>query len=254
MAYDCATTALQQVAMIEVERLLALLSPHGFQLAWEQWLGRQFNFDFVRPSPVDGVFEHVDIDSMGKRVEAVYCRVFLSPLRGHRIHFKPSPEVDELIMELGDSVPNRGYKVIESQSQAIDWEQRVAQVAPQRVRALAQKYAQQLALETASAQQAAAEYTRRVREITDEPIMEYLTYQLSRRLNPDQVQQAKRFSAGGVGADVQEASQAAAIAVMLFGTEVDPEHGGFVDDETRKSSELKLRLNIAADMLRRSVP
>ncbi len=48
--------------MVEAGRLLEVLSLHGFQFAWEQWLGRQFHFDFVRPSEVDGVFEHIAID------------------------------------------------------------------------------------------------------------------------------------------------------------------------------------------------
>lgn len=240
--------------MIAVERLIELLSPHGFQLAWERWLGRQFNFDFVRPSPLAGVFEHVDIDSMGKRGEAVYSRVFVSPLRGHRIQFKPSPEVDELLMELGDCSTDRGYRLIENLSDAIDWERRVAKVAPERVRTLARKHAQEVALQTASARKSAIEYTRRIREISDEPVMEYLAYHLSCRITPAQQRQAEQFNAGGVWGEVQDATKVAAIAVAIFGAEIDPEHGGFIEEPARKSRELKLRLNISADILRFGMP
>jgi hypothetical protein len=235
--------------MIEVGRLLELLSPHSFQLAWERWLGRQFHFDFVRPSVVDGVFEHIAIDSMGKQGEAVWCSVWVSPLRGHRIHFKPSPEVDEVLVELGNFA-GQASTLIESPSDAIAWELRVANIAPECVRNLAQKYAQQVALQTAPARKAAMEYTRRVREITDEPVMEYLEYQLRCRATPAQQQQADRFNPGGVWGDVQDASKCAAIAIALFGTEIDPEYGGFADEPASKSTELKLRLNITADMLR----
>jgi hypothetical protein len=238
--------------MIDVRRLSEILAPDGFQLAWEHWLGRQFHYDFVRPSVVDGVFEHIAIDSQGKRAEAVTCSVWISPLWGHRIHFKPSPEVDEVLVELGDFAPDRAYAEIESQTDAIAWERRVAEVAPQRARALAQKYAQQVAVQTAAARKAALEYTRRIRELSDEPVMEYLSYQLSTRATPAQRQQADRFRPWGASwDDVQEACECAAYAIALFGTEVDAEHGGFVDEAGRKSCELKLRMNIAADMLRR---
>jgi hypothetical protein len=237
--------------MIDVARLLALLAPHGFQLAWEHWLGRQFHFDFVRPSVVDGVFEHIAIDSMGKRGEAVYCSVWVSPLRGHRIHFKPSPEVDEVLVELGDSA-GQASTSIESRSDAIAWELRVAEVAPERVRDLAQRHAQQVALQTASARQAALEYVRRVREMSDERVMEYLAYQLRSRATPAQQQLANRFRPWGAPwDDVQEASEAAGVAIALFGADVDPEQGGFAEEPARKSPELKLRLNIVADLLRR---
>ena len=167
--------------MIDVLRLSEILAPDGFQLAWEHWLGRQFHYDFVRPSVVDGVFEHIAIDSQGKRAEAVTCSVWISPLWGHRIHFKPSPEVDEVLVELGDFAPDRAYAEIESQTDAIAWERHVAEVAPQRARALAQKHAQQVADQTAAARKAALEYARRIRELSDEPVMEYLSYQLSTR-------------------------------------------------------------------------
>jgi hypothetical protein len=160
--------------------------------------------------------------------------------------------VDEFLAELGETA--RGYTEISSSSDANAWEQRVAQIAPERVRQLARKHAQQLALETAPARNAAMEYVRRIREISDEPVMEYLEYQLRSRSTLAQQQLADRFSAGGVPYDVQDASKCAAFAVALFGAEIDAEHGGFAEEPANKSRELKLRLNIAADMLRLGKP
>jgi hypothetical protein len=95
------------------------------------------------------------------------------------------------------------------------------------------------------------EYARRIREISDEPVMDYLAYQLRSRATPAQQQQADRFRPWGASwDDVQEASECAAVAIALFGAEIDREHGGFADESGRKSCELKLRLNIAADILR----
>lgn len=235
--------------MIDGGRLLDLLSPDGFQLAWEKWLGRQFNFDFVRPSPVDGIYEHVDVDSMGRQGEMVYCRIWVSPVRGHRLHFKPSPEIDEYLEQLSDPVTRRAQE-IKSPSEAIDWERRVASVAPERARLLAETHAGQMALETASARRAATEYARRIREISDETVMEYLAYQLNCRTTAAEQQQAARFNAGGVSGEVAYACACAALAVARFGAEIDAEHGGFTEASASKSIELKLRLNITADILR----
>ncbi|OAI57789.1 hypothetical protein AYO47_07600 [Planctomyces sp. SCGC AG-212-M04] len=197
------------------------------------------------------MFEHIEIDSSGKRGEMVYCKVWVSPVRGHRLYFKPSPEVDEFLTELVD--PAAGCTFIESHSAAIAWELRVAQVAPERVRALALVHAPQLALQTGAAREAALKYARRIREISDEAVMEYLVCELSRRARPDQLRQADRFQAGGTRYDVIDASRCAAIAVAMFGPEMDAEHGGFADEPASKSCELKLRLNIAADILRLGV-
>lgn len=239
--------------MIELRRLRELLSPHGFQLAWEHWLGRQFHFDFVRPSEVEGVFEHIAIDSMGSRGEAVYSSLWVSPLWGHRIHFKPSPEVDEVLVELGD-VAGQAAALIKSPSDEIAWEMRVAEIAPQRLRNLASRHAQQIVLQTSAARRAAIAYVKRIRELSDERVMEYLVYQLRSRATPAQQQLADRFRPWGAPwDDVQEACEAVAIAIAMFGAEIDPEYGGFAGESARKSYELKLRLNIAADILRQGV-
>jgi hypothetical protein len=236
--------------MIEAKRLLEDLSPQGFQLAWEYWIGRQLHCDFVRPSMVDGVFEHIAIDGSGSRGEAVTCTVWVSPVRGHRLHFKPAPEVDEVLVELGNSAPGRAFTEIETPSEATAWELRVAEVAPERVRSLAQKHAREIAIQTSAARKSAMEYVRRIRAMSDDPVMEYLAYQLSCRATPTQLQQAGEWNPGGVWDEVQDACRCAAIAVSMFGLEIDAEHGGFVDEPASKSCELKLRLNIAADMLR----
>lgn len=240
--------------MIESARLLEFLAPQGFQIAWEKWAGRwQFNYDFVRASPIDGIYEHIDVDSMGKRGKVAYCRVWVSPVRGHRLLFKPSPEVDEFLAELNDPVTGRSC-VIEGRSEAIAWERQVVQVAPERVRSLAGQHAEQIALQTTSERQAAREYARRIRQLSDETVMEYLAYQLGCRATPSQKELARGFDAGFVSGDVQYACECAAIGVALFGAEVDAAYGGFTDEPTHKSLELKIRLNITADILRLGEP
>ncbi len=174
-------------------RLQKRLAPQGFELAWDRSLERQPNFDFVRPSPVEGVFEHIELDSMGRRGESVYCRVWVSPVRGHRLRFKPSPEVDELILELGDVSAGLGHSVVKTRAEAIVWESRVERIAPERARGLAARHAEEVAALTGDARRAALKYARRLREITDEPVMDFLAYQLSCRSTSAQREHAGRL-------------------------------------------------------------
>lgn len=234
--------------MIDRQRMLKRLTPDGFVLSWESWLGPQFNFDYVRPSFIEGVFEHIDVDSMGRFGESVYCKLWVSPVRGHRLYFKPSPEVEEHLWDPAD--PGISYAVIKDAERADAWELKTVEVAPNRVRELALKHAENMAIETAAARKSAIEYARRIREISTESVMEYLEYQLSCRITPVQKQHADRLKAGGVFNEVAYATQCAAMAVALYGHEVDPEHNGFSEEPAIKSNELKLRLNITADLLR----
>jgi len=243
--------------MIEANRLLEILAPQRFQLAWEHWVGRQFDFDFVRSSSADGVFEHIEINSQGKRGEAVSCRIWVSPLRGHRVHFKPSPDVDELLLEICDCMPDRAYTLIESASDAANWEVRVGNVAPARAKNLAQKHALDIADQTDCQRKAALKYVERIRQVSDEPVMEYLANQLRSRATPDEEREANRL--GELARippldDVNDAIECAAIAIALFGSAIDAEHGGFRGESPSRNRDLRLRLDITADRLRNGLP
>ncbi len=243
--------------MINASRLLEILAPQRFQLAWERWSGRQFNFDFVRSSLANGVFEHIEIDSQGKRGEAVFCRVWVSPLKGHRVHIKPSPDVDEPLLEICDCLPDRAYSLIECASAARSWELRVGSIAPPRVSNLAQKHAQEIADQTEAPRRAAVQYVDRIRQISDEPVMQYLANQLRSRATPDQEHEASRL--GELARvpplnDVNDAIECAAIAIALFGPVVDGEHGGFRGESPSRNQGLRLRLHITADRLRTGLP
>ncbi|MFO1062529.1 MAG: hypothetical protein U0892_01475 [Pirellulales bacterium] len=87
--------------MIDPNELARHLALKGFRLGWDGSIGRQFNYVFVRLAPIIGVYEQIDIDSMGRHGESVYCHVRISPVRGHCMLFKATPEIDELVVELG---------------------------------------------------------------------------------------------------------------------------------------------------------
>ena len=236
--------------MINADRVLNLATD-GFELAWEKWLGRQFNYNFVRSSELNGVFEHVDIDSAGKHGEAVYCHVVLSPLRGHQIQFKPTPEVDQFMFELADPESDRGYTLIESTEDAMHWEARVADIAPARVCALAKQHAEDVVQQTASARVSAQEYVRHIREFSDERVMEYLAVQMRAGRAPEKSSQSEKFSGLMTSQDdLADGLECASLAISRFGPEVDPDNDGFRGESASQNRELRLRLDITADLLR----
>jgi hypothetical protein len=243
--------------MIKANRLLTLLSPQRFELAWEHWIGRQFDFDFVRASSIEDVFEHIEINSQGKRGEAVSCGIWVSPLKRHRVHFIPSPDVDEFLVELCACMPERSYTLIENESDAKNWETQVADLAPTRVYDLAQKHGQIIADQTKAQRRAAKEYLQCIREITDEPVMEYLAYQLRSRATPNEQREADRMAQLACMPpldDVNEAIACAALAIAMFGSTIDQEHHGFRGESPNGNRELRLRLDIIADRLRSGRP
>lgn len=238
------------IVMIKAKRLAKRLASQDFDLVWEYWLGRQFHYGYSRPSSAEGVFEHIHVNCAGKRGEAVWCDVVVTPLRAHEFRFKPSPRVDDVVTELADADSDRGYVVIETTGAAIEWESRVAEIAPPRVRALAQEHALSISNSTAVARRSAAEYVKLIRDFSDEPVMEYLSVQLKSGRAPE-----KGFADPFPGLmicqdDLKDAQECASSIIQMFGTQVDPEHGGFHDYETQRTTDYKLRVELIADLLR----
>lgn len=236
--------------MIKADRLSNLLNPHQFELVWEYWLGPQLHYGFARPSEVQGIFEHINIESLGKRGEAVYCEIVASPLRAHALQFKPAPRVDEVIVELGDAHPDRGYTEIETTDQAKSWETRVAEIAPSRARELANQHAESLAGSTALAREAAVEYVRLIRAFSDEPVLEYLAVQMQSGRAPEKGLSGEFTGLMVSQDDLRDAFECATLAIRTFGSKVDPDHDGFQEADARKSTDFKLRIDLITDLLR----
>ena len=236
--------------MIKAKRLAKSLEPQGFELVWEFFLSRQIHLSYCRPSPADGVFEHIRVEAAGKRGEAVSCSVVITPLRAQEFGFKPCPRIDDVLTELAATGSDRGYAEIESKESAIAWEGRVAKIGPERVRGLAKRHADPMSQSTANARDAAREYVRRIRKFSDETVLEYLAVQLSSARAPAKGQ-AEPFPGLMIcQGDLRDAQECAALGIAMFGAEVDPQQKGFVDDNAKRSTDYKLRAALIADLLR----
>ena len=237
--------------MVNAQRLLKLLQRRGFSLAWEDWKGKQFNYDYVRPASRQELFEHIEIVSQGRKGEAVNAIAWVSLVRGHRTRF------DErlFLSELCDGLPDVSYTLIESKDDAVNWERRVAGIAPARVKGVTAEKGEDILSRTEDARRAASRYVAMVRQVSDERVLEYLTYQLQQRTSVEQAKEADRVAGLArlpptYGYGVNDAIEAAALAIVLFGIEVEAPRNAFAGESPSRNADLRLRLDILADRLR----
>ena len=249
-SYQFVSDKSKSIVMIKAKRLAERLAPQDFELAWEYWLGRQFHYGYSRPSSEEGVFEHIHVNCAGKRGEAVWCDIVVTPLRAHEFQFKPSPRVDDVITELADAGSDGAHAEIETTDAAIEWESRIAEIAPPRVRALALEHALSISHSTAVARRSAAEYVRLIRAFSDETVLEYLAVQLGSGRAPDKGLTDPFPGLMICQGDLKDAQECASSSITMFGAQVDPEHDGFHDYETQRTTDYKLRVALIADLLR----
>lgn len=201
--------------MIAAQRLSEILRPHGFELVWEYWLSQQIHLAYCRPSIADGVFEHLRIDATGKRGEAVWCEMVVTPLRAQEFDFKPCPRVDEVLKELAGLGPDRAAVDIETTEAAIEWETRLADIGPAHVRALSEQHAVSMSRSTAGARKAAASYCQLIRDFSDETVLEYLAVQLSSGRAPAKGQTDPFRGLMICQSDLRDAQECAALAIDM---------------------------------------
>ena len=101
---------------------------------------------------------------------------------------------------------------------ASQFERKICILAPDILDRMAGKYGHALLERTATLRRRVKRYVDLVRELTDEPVIEYLTNQLETRATPEQEALADRLLAGR---DTE--THAAILAVLLFGQTVDGE-------------------------------
>ncbi|MCR9197650.1 MAG: hypothetical protein NXI04_03305 [Planctomycetaceae bacterium] len=236
--------------MIDSKRLETLLKPNGFEIVWVYQLSRQLHLAYCRTSEADGVFEHVRVESAGKKGESVWCDLVVTPLRAQEFDFKPCPRFDDVLTELAPAGSTRAAVDIRTNEEAIEWEKRIAEIATARVRTLAEQHAEAVSQATAVARHAAAKYIRLIREFSDERTLEYLAVQLDSGRAPAKGQSDPFPGLMLCQGDLQDAKECAALAINKFGALVDPDSNGFQTDELRRTTEYKLRVCLVADLLR----
>lgn len=125
------------------KRLAKLLMGHGFTSVSRSQVSH--GWTFVRPSHINELFESIIVESQGKRNEAVYASVGLAVTQ--TVTYKELGDV-QLLEELAEE-PQRGWTIIDDDSKAKLWEQKLAAVGPVRAAQLAETLGKQLLQSTA---------------------------------------------------------------------------------------------------------
>ena len=127
---------------VRPKRLASLLTAHGFTSVLRSHLSH--GWIFVRPSHVDELFESIIVESQGKRGEAVYASVGIAVTK--TVMYKELGDV-QLLEELAEE-PQRGWTIIQDDTKARLWEQKLASLGPMRAAQMAVNRGKQLLHET----------------------------------------------------------------------------------------------------------
>jgi hypothetical protein len=229
---------------IKALRLLSRFrSDQGFQIAW---LDRANEFAYVRASCVEGVFEQLIVKGAGKHREAIYADAAVSIVRG-QVATKGLVELALLDELATDS--ERGYAIVRTDAQAIEWEKRFAELAPSRVVALAVEKGPQLLLQTLEARNAAAKYASL---LSGERDLDELHAKLFAQATSDQRKEALRLTEWPGVLRIRGAEnlyRTATLAIAIFSEDVEGRVDAFVGADPLENRELMWRIQILVDRL-----
>ncbi|MFN0197434.1 MAG: hypothetical protein ACKVT0_11875 [Planctomycetaceae bacterium] len=139
---------------VSQRRLQKLLEPIGFIT---RRVGRH-DLGFIRPDVLSDLYLLIELSFAGKKNEAVAGYVFISVTRW--ICIKGISEGNLLLNVASDK--ERGHTIVETTSQAKEWEYLLARNAPTAVEALAREHGQSLLDRSAHARQRAALHIQRL--------------------------------------------------------------------------------------------
>lgn len=203
--------------MIKPRRLADRLARSGFIQAY--YLKHVFEVAYVRRYS-ENLFELVHIHASGRRGEAVPALAVIGLTPGNAFLRKLS--FHELVFDVAAD-KERGWTVLESDADAIAWEQLVADVVPQRCAALAAARGQELLDRSAESLRAVDQYWQRLHLLQRDSSLGLLE-QLRQLATPTQRQHAERavrFGAVMVIPGAWEAYDVASLAIQRFAAEVE---------------------------------
>jgi hypothetical protein len=201
--------------MVDSERLLQLLLP----LHFERTANQRYSGDlcYTRPSQFPELFEQIQIGSAGRKGEVAYVRARISIIRGPDGFEGLANE--ELLLELA-SDQERGWFDFKKPEDAVEWERRIASVAPGRAAELATRMGATLLSLTEQIRSLAGRYASNLRETTTEANQDFLEFQLSQIATPEQNREATHLAESF--SDPGDSSyQVGALTLMLFSEKVE---------------------------------
>ncbi len=229
---------------IDIKRLEALLRPKGYSISWTSETARQVVYAKEGWHPE--LYELINIQCGGKRGESVSATVRVTTSRGRAGWGDKSDRI--LVMELA-SDKQRGTSIINTSEEAVQWERQCAAVAPARAAELARRIGPAILNGTAEARAAANEYLRRLLRASD-PIDPASA--LCDRATEGQVEEAVRIARSPVVVHIPDGLPlytTAALAIVLFGDEVEKRPRPFWGAVPLENNDLMMRLQLIVDRM-----
>ena len=227
--------------LLNAGRIARLLSPDGFDLLFVNKATK--DMEFVRPSRIVRLYEHLMIGASGKHGEVVYAQTTVSLVRYFSLH-KCVAEVDnELLLALGTD-KERHWTPIESSHDARKWEVRLGEIAGMFARNAANARGPGLLNRMAEALNSVENYIRLVGDATKIFDREHAFYQEN---SVNTRTEGERIAFGsGIQNSAWEDVNLAGLILAKYGSEIerrpDPWHGGVTLD-----SQVLPRICLLAD-------
>jgi hypothetical protein len=225
---------------INPARLLQLLAAAGYERGFST--GAVPSFSLIRPSAVAGLYESIVVDAGGREAEAVAAEVGVSVTKV--VMYKRMGAV-RLINEVAENA-ERGQTIIRSKEKAIEWEQRLAAIAPDLSSAWAESEGPAILASNQEVRSIADAYAKQLdSKMPCSKLLEHLRSIASQH----SVEVAENiFNSGGRGPrGTEDAYALACVAIVHFVGVVEPHRASLVSANPLCDPDLQDRIHQVAD-------
>jgi hypothetical protein len=229
---------------IDIKRLEQLIAPQGYSTSWVSPVEQRVVY--VKPSWHPELYELLDIHCSGKCGEAVPAVVRVGVFRGRAAGGDRS---ERMVLEDLASDKRRCWTLIRTPQEAIQWERQCAAIAPLRAAELASRTGQEILDRTASARNAADEYLRMLLAVC-KPLDADTA--LRDRASHPQMHEALRIAEAPAVVKIPEGLSVyttAALAIVLFGEQIERRPQPFWGDNPLYNHELMKRIQLIVDRM-----
>jgi hypothetical protein len=196
----------------------------------------------VRETPQAELFEWIIVSSAGKRCEAVWAEVASALTR--TILVRDLYEKSLMLELAGDQ--ERGWRIIETDAAAREWESGLVAAAPRNVERLTHERGGQLLERTESLRRAVRQYVARLD--LSKPISQ-LTGELSHDADPKGLGLAQRIAWDVQRFDDQEIYALAWLCITHYESEVEETATSYSEQNPYSNPELLWRIHLIADWI-----
>lgn len=231
--------------MLSPDRLKRLLTPQGFWLRSSGSVTKEI--DFVRPSKIPRIYEHLNVKGQGKIGEAVYARTAVSGSKNP--HHDPCvAEIDHNLTFTLETDTERHWTIVRTIEQAREWEGNLARIADGHCRATTEAKGPGLYERLMPAFGVVDRYIEKLGKINDVFDSEYQFFSASTNEQREEAKQLAFRTASLIESSGD--TELACLILVKFTFEVEDNLGLVRAKPVHENSELRTRIFLLADYVR----